>query len=139
MKSETEKKLEVLERRLRTQTDIDQASRLTQLSIASGISSSLPDTEPKKAQTPEEHTNIEHVSWMLDQVQKNFDEWPLTKLGRWVGIALACVVANGYIALKEVQKIVNDAKVAHGERVDEDLERHQDPDDPFQLEIGGES
>lgn len=137
MKSEVERRLKVLEVRFSEHTSIDQSSRLTQLAIASNITDSLPVTEPKRAQNAAEHSDLSHIVWMLSQVRQNYDSWNLGKLGRWVGTALGCVVANGYIDLEDVQQIVANAKIAHGESVDEELKQHQDPNDPFQIEIGG--
>ncbi len=80
---------------------------------------------------------LNHLQWMCDQIQLHADEWPATKLNRWVGFVQCAMMANGLIDLQEAKVMFNDAKIAHGPS-SEDLLDHLDPASDFEVDLGGE-
>lgn len=79
-----------------------------------------------------------HLLWMCASILKHSNEWPLTKLHRWIGFVQGAMIANRMIDLKEAKGLFDDAKMAFGAST-EDLLDHLNPDVQFEIDIGGES
>ena len=82
----------------------------------------------------------EHLLWMSRQISEQADEWPVTKLHRWIGYIQCGMVANRLLdfdGAKAMFKRVR--KASDGSDIDQDLIDHLDPEHTFRLEIGGES
>ena len=79
----------------------------------------------------------EHLEWMCDNIERHADDWPATKLHRWIGFVQCGMLANRMIDLDEAKTMFDAAKVAFAELGD-DLLDHLDPESSFQLDIGGE-
>ena len=78
-----------------------------------------------------------HIQWMCVQVKEHADDWPLTKLHRWIGFIQCALLANRVLDLDGLKSMFDQAKVAFGE-TGEDLFDHLNPDSSFELDIGGE-
>ena len=79
-----------------------------------------------------------HLQWMCNEIEDHADEWPVTKLHRWVGFVQCAMLANRMLDLKGAKALFKEAKVAFGE-ISEDLLDHLDPTSSFELDIGGEA
>ena len=78
-----------------------------------------------------------HLEWMCDNIDKHAEDWPATKLHRWIGFVQCAMLANRMLDLDGVKAMFAEAKVAHGE-TSEDLLDHLDPKSLFEVDIGGE-
>lgn len=78
----------------------------------------------------------DHLLWMCREIIKHADDWPATKLHRWIGFIHCGMMANGMMTLEESRAIVGKGKIAFSEGEDRDLADHHDPENPFQLDIG---
>ncbi|MFN0197669.1 MAG: hypothetical protein ACKVT0_13070 [Planctomycetaceae bacterium] len=81
--------------------------------------------------------HLNHLSWMCDNILKHAEEWPATKLNRWIGFIQCAMMANRILDFGEAKAMFDKAKIAHGE-FSEDLVDHLDPESAFNLEIGGQ-
>lgn len=79
-----------------------------------------------------------HLEWMCERIQDHAEDWPATKLHRWIGFIQCALLANGMVDLDGAKSMFDASKVAHGVRSDELLD-HLDPDCQFEFDIGGES
>ena len=78
-----------------------------------------------------------HLCWMCDQIEINAEDWPATKLHRWIGFVQCGLLANHLLDLNDVRRMFDEAKVAHAES-SEDLLDHLDSRSGFEFELGGE-
>lgn len=78
-----------------------------------------------------------HLQRMCDRMDKHLGDWPTSKLHRWIGFIQGAMMANHMLDLDSVKAMFNKVKKAYGER-SEDLIDHLNPDDYFELDIGGE-
>jgi len=78
-----------------------------------------------------------HLERMCDRLEKHLDDWPASKLNRWIGFIQCAMMANHMLDLDGVKSMFNRAKKAFGEP-SEDLVDHLDPNSFFELDIGGE-
>ena len=78
-----------------------------------------------------------HLIWMCDRLTEHISSWRPEKLNRWVGFIQCAMIANRMIDLDRAKRMFDEAKNAFGE-TGQDLTDHLDPDDSFELEIGGE-
>ena len=78
-----------------------------------------------------------HLMWMCDRIEQHAEDWPATKLHRWIGFVQAGMLANRVINLAGAKVMFDDAKNAYGELTD-DLIDHLNPANSFELDIGGE-
>ncbi|MEZ6124243.1 MAG: hypothetical protein R3C49_13865 [Planctomycetaceae bacterium] len=85
----------------------------------------------------------EHLLWMSKQIISHADDWPLTKLHRWIGYVQCGMVGNRMLDFDGARAMFMKVRDAfQGVDIDPDLIDHLDhldPDNPFRLEIGGES
>jgi hypothetical protein len=80
-----------------------------------------------------------HVLWMCDNIFTHAQEWPVTKLHRWIGFVQAAILANRMLDLEQIKAMSNEVKKEH--RVssqDQDLIDHLDVDSSFKFELGGQ-
>ena len=80
----------------------------------------------------------QHLLWMCDQIAMHAEEWPATKLHRWLGFVQGAMMANRMLDFKGAKAMFDDAKDSYG-GCDDDLVDHLDPNSSFELELGGES
>ncbi len=77
-----------------------------------------------------------HLEKMCERIEKHAEDWPASKLHRWIGFIQCALIANRIIDLAEAKRMFDRAKVAYPE-VDEDLLDHLNPTDSFEIDIGG--
>ena len=77
-----------------------------------------------------------HLLRMCQRIEQRADDWPATRLHRWIGYIQCALIANGVIDLAEAKRMFDRAKIAYPES-DEDLVDHLDPTSGFELDIGG--
>jgi len=81
-----------------------------------------------------------HLLWMSRQIAEHADEWPVTKLHRWIGYVQCGMVANRLLDFDGAKAMFQKVrKASDGGGLDQDLIDHLDPENVFRLEIGGES
>lgn len=81
----------------------------------------------------------EHLLWMCDRIEQHAEDWPASKLHRWVGFVQCGMMANRIVDLAEAKTMFNEAKKAYGTAGDdEDLRGHLDSASDFEMEMGGE-
>jgi hypothetical protein len=82
----------------------------------------------------------EHLRWMCKLIVEHAEDWPATKLHRWVGFVQAGMIANYMLDLDGAKAMFNKVKGEFGATdEDQDLLDHLDPKTSFEMEIGGES
>ena len=80
-----------------------------------------------------------HLLWMCDQIERHAEDWPETRLHRWIGFVQCGMMANRMLDLDGAKAMFDEVKAAHGSiSIDQDLIDHLDPSNPFELDIGGE-
>lgn len=91
-----------------------------------------------------EETKPENLIWMLERLMKIAEgngreeiEWADTKLHRWLGFIFGSMVSNGMATLPKIKELVTRAKAEFLEKEDKDVVDHNNPDSPFELDIGG--
>ena len=78
-----------------------------------------------------------HLLRMCDRIERNAEQWPTSRLNRWIGFIQGALIANRVIDLAEAKRMFDRVKIAFPES-DEELLDHLDPLDPFGLDIGGQ-
>jgi hypothetical protein len=80
-----------------------------------------------------------HLLWMCDQIQKHSQEWPVTRLHRWIGFVQAAILANRMLNLEETRAMFDELTKSHDAcSKDQDLIDHLDVDSSFKLDLGGQ-
>src|SRR5689334_22786311 len=80
-----------------------------------------------------------HLIWMCDRIEREADNWPETKLHRWIGFIQSAMLANGIVDLPGAKAMFDSAKTAYRQTsADPDLTDHLNPDSSFELEVGGQ-
>ena len=77
-----------------------------------------------------------HLERMCERIEKHAEDWPATRLHRWIGFIQCALIANRVIDLADAKLMFDRAKVAYPES-DEDLLDHLDPTSSFEFDIGG--
>ena len=77
-----------------------------------------------------------HLLEMCEKIEKNADDWPVTKLHRWIGFIQGCLVMAGLTTIEKESQFVRETKQKITETVDEELKDHHDSDNHFELELG---
>ncbi len=78
-----------------------------------------------------------YLLWMCDRIEKQAEEWPVTKLHRWIGFIQGGMLANHILDLDAAKGMFDVAKSNYGPN--DDLLDHLDPASSFEIELGGES
>ena len=84
-----------------------------------------------------ESLHLTHLQWMCRKIALNAETWPATKVHRWIGFVQGGMIANGLLGLDDAKKMFDSAKKDYP-GIEEDLFDHLNPNDYFELEIGGE-
>jgi hypothetical protein len=80
-----------------------------------------------------------HLLWMCDQIEKHAAKWPDTKLHRWIGFVQCAMLANGILDLAGIKKMFDSVKNEYLiTSADQDLTDHLDPDNTFDIDVGGQ-
>jgi hypothetical protein len=77
-----------------------------------------------------------HLERMCERIEKHSEDWPATKLHRWIGFIQCALIVNRVIDLAEAKRMFDRAKIAFPE-ADDDLLDHLDPSSSFEMDIGG--
>ena len=77
-----------------------------------------------------------HVRWMCVEVEEHADDWPSSKLHRWIGFIQCALLANQVLDLDSLKSMFDNAKIAYG-GTDDDLLDHLNPENPFEIDVGG--
>lgn len=80
-----------------------------------------------------------HLLWMCDRIEEHAEEWPETKLHRWIGFVQCGMMANRMLDLAGAKAMFDEVKNDYGvSDADQDLIDHLDPNSSFKVDIGGE-
>ena len=80
-----------------------------------------------------------HLFWMCSRIEDHAQDWPATKLHRWLGFIQCAMIANRMLNLDGAMAMFREAKNAYGSSGDdEDLVNHLDPSNAFEIEVGGQ-
>ena len=81
----------------------------------------------------------EHLLGMCQRIERHAKDWPETKLHRWIGFVQCGMMANGMLDIVGIKKMFDGIKKIRAvSGIDEELIDHLDPDNSFELDIGGE-
>ena len=81
----------------------------------------------------------QHLVWMCDCIEEHSEDWPQTRLHRWIGFVQCAMMANRILDLNGAKAMFNEAKVAYAQSSDDhDLVDHLSSDNCFELDLGGE-
>ena len=79
----------------------------------------------------------QHLERMCASIVKHAEDWPATRLHRWIGFVQSAMIANQMLNLEEAKSMFDGLKIAYGD-IGEDLLDHLDPGSSFEVDIGGE-
>lgn len=80
-----------------------------------------------------------HLLWMCNRIEEHAEDWPETKLHRWIGFVQCGMLANRILDFTAAKAMFDGARSAYGTSgEDQDLIDHLDPDSSFKVDIGGE-
>ena len=80
-----------------------------------------------------------HLFWMCEHIEHHAEDWPTTKLHRWIGFVQCGMMANGMLHFHGAKAMFDDVNNAYGEGDgDDDLIDHLNPGSSFKMDIGGE-
>lgn len=80
-----------------------------------------------------------HLLWMCDRIEEHSEDWPATRLHRWIGFIQSAMMANRMLDLEAAKSLFDRAKIAHASGSDDgDLVDHLDPSSTYTLDLGGE-
>jgi hypothetical protein len=80
-----------------------------------------------------------HLRWMCKLIVEHAEDWPATKLHRWIGFVQAGMIANFMLDLDGAKAMFAKVKEEYGSITqDQDLLDHLDPTTSFEMEIGGQ-
>jgi hypothetical protein len=81
----------------------------------------------------------EHLRWMSKLIVEHAEDWPVTKLHRWIGFVQAGMIANLMLDLDGAKAMFNKIKEEYGSiDKDQDLVDHLDPQSSFKMDLGGQ-
>jgi hypothetical protein len=81
----------------------------------------------------------QHLLWMCDKIEQHAEQWPDTKLHRWIGFVQCAMIANRMLDLKGAKAMFDSVKDAFRSTADDqDLTDHLDPTSSFEMELGGQ-
>lgn len=80
-----------------------------------------------------------HLLGMCDRIEEHAEDWPETRLHRWIGFVQCGLMANELLELSEAKTMFDSIKNRFGATLeDQDLADHLDPDSSFHMELGGQ-
>jgi hypothetical protein len=116
---------------------MQQASRLI-VAMADQCRRMIQPAQPADAELP---TGLQprHLLWMCDTIVEHAEDWPATKLHRWIGFVQGAMLANRVLDLEAARAMFEKTKAEHGEIPDDkDLIDHLDTSNSFRMELGGQ-
>ena len=113
-------------------------ARLIITAMAAKCRGVLQDSESAESGLPEA-LHRRHLLWMCDRIEQHAEDWPESKLHRWIGFVQGGLLANGILDLDAAKTMFNEVKDAYGvSSDDQDLTDHLDPGSSFRMDVGGE-
>ena len=113
-------------------------ARLIITAMAAKCRGVLQDSESAESGLPEA-LHRRHLLWMCDRIEQHAEDWPESKLHRWIGFVQGGLLANQVLDLDEAKSMFNEVKDAYGgSSEDQDLTDHLDPGSSFRMDVGGE-
>jgi hypothetical protein len=86
-----------------------------------------------------EELQPKHLLLMCRRIAEHSQDWPATRLHRWIGFVQAGMMANLLLDLDGAKAMFSKLKTAFAEvDEDQDLIDHLDPDSSFRFDLGGE-
>jgi hypothetical protein len=80
-----------------------------------------------------------HLLWMCDKIEQHAEDWPDTKLHRWIGFVQCAMMANRLLDLAGTKAMFDAIKNAYRPSADDqDLVDHLDPSSGFEVDLGGQ-
>lgn len=80
-----------------------------------------------------------HLLAMCERIEEHADDWPATKLHRWIGFVHGAMLANRLLDVDRARAIFEAARSKHGTAPgDQDLIDHLDPGSSFRMDLGGQ-
>lgn len=80
-----------------------------------------------------------HLLWMCRRIETQAENWPGTRLHRWIGFIQGGMLANGMLTWESAKSMFDAVKRAYGASgADEELLDHLDPAIDFELDLGGQ-
>lgn len=108
------------------------------IAMAEKCKALITTAEPDDSELPQA-LQTQHLLWMSDSVIKQAEQWPATKLHRWIGFIQCGMMANGILDFDGAKEMFDEAKKAYGwSDGNEDLLDHLDSNSSFKLDIGGQ-
>lgn len=81
-----------------------------------------------------------HLVWMCDRIEQHVEDWPATRLHRWIGFVQSGMMANRMLDLKSAKSMFDPATKAHANGHDhKELADHLDSESSIRRERNGES
>ncbi len=98
----------------------------------------LRESDKEASGLPEE-LQRKHLLSMCSKIAEHSQDWPATRLHRWIGFVQAGMMANHLLDLDGAKAMFSKLKAAFREvGEDRDLIDHLDPDSSFRFDLGGE-
>src|SRR5438093_11953705 len=98
----------------------------------------LRDSDKDASGLPEE-LQPKHLLLMCRRIAEHSQDWPDTRLHRWIGFVQSGMMANHLLDLDGAKAMFNKLKNTFREvGEDQDLIDHLDVDDSFRFDLGGE-
>jgi hypothetical protein len=80
-----------------------------------------------------------HLLWMCDRIEEHAEDWPDTKLHRWIGFVQCGMLANRMLDLDALKAMFDEVYQTYGaDLADQDLIDHLDPTSSFRMDLGGQ-
>ena len=99
----------------------------------------IQESEDRDCDLPEA-LRPKHLLWMCDRIEQHAEDWPQTKLHRWIGFVQCGMMANRMLDLSGAKAMFEEVRQDYGAGGDDqDLIDHLDPDASFEMDIGGEA
>ena len=115
-----------------------EAARALIVAMAAQCRSVMQNAKADDSSLPEA-LQRKHLRWMCSNIEKHAEDWPDSKLHRWIGFVQCGIMANQILDLQGVKSMFDQAKIAFGGTgQDDDLVDHLDVDNPFELDLGGQ-
>jgi hypothetical protein len=81
----------------------------------------------------------DHLRSMCNLIVEHAEDWPSSKLHRWIGFVQAGMIANFMLDLAGAKAMFSNTKEEYGSIAkDQDLLDHLDSESSFEVEIGGQ-
>jgi hypothetical protein len=113
-------------------------NRLLVTGMAAKCRETLRESNEQESKLPKA-LHPKHLLWMCDQITEHSQQWPATRLHRWIGFVQGGILANRMLNLEQIKGMFSEVDKSLGLSCeDQDLVDHLDPGDSFAFDIGGQ-